>query len=79
MGYVEYLGHSISKDDIKPRIRLIEAVINAPRLSNKDETRLFLGLAEYMATFVQNISDLTDQLRVLLKKTCTPTGMILVS
>ncbi|KAJ1189087.1 hypothetical protein NDU88_005838 [Pleurodeles waltl] len=65
---VEYLGHSISSDGIKPEQGNVEATSNAPCPWNKDELRSFLGLCEYYSRFVDGYAMLVQSLRNLLKK-----------
>ena len=50
---VEYLGHIVSKDGIKPDPKKTEAVKNWPRPHNLKEMRSFLGLANYFRKFIQ--------------------------
>ncbi|KAJ1136943.1 hypothetical protein NDU88_003356 [Pleurodeles waltl] len=65
---VEYLGHKISEEGVKPKNDLVKGVKEALAPSNKQELSSFLGLAEYMAKFVRNFAIITAPLRTLLKK-----------
>ena len=40
---IEYLGHIISQDGIKPVLSKVDAIINAPKPSNVQQLRSFLG------------------------------------
>ncbi|KAJ1107261.1 hypothetical protein NDU88_004654, partial [Pleurodeles waltl] len=64
---VEYLGHVISRDGFKPKVSLVDAVMNASAPKNKDELRSFLGLAEFMAKYVKKFSKVSADLRELLR------------
>ena len=49
---VDYLGHTVTPDRIKPKESLVTAVVDAPAPQNKEQLRSFLGLCEYMSKFV---------------------------
>lgn len=65
---VEFLGHTLSNEGMKPKMNLIESVVGAPTPANKDELKSFLGLAEYMSKFVKKFSEVVQPIRDLLKK-----------
>ena len=44
---VEYLGHIITKDDLKPSDSKLAAVSKAPVPKNVSESKVFLGLVNY--------------------------------
>ena len=48
---VEYLGHLITPEGLKPNSKLVEAVQEFPRPSNVSGVRRFLGLASYYRWF----------------------------
>lgn len=65
---VQYIGHVLSKDGIKPdpeKVRAVESM-NAP--SNVKELRTFLGFIQYLAKFIPNLSEVSAPLRELLVK-----------
>ena len=64
---VEYLGHIVSKDGIKPDPKKTEAVKNWPRPQNLKEMRSFLGLANYFRKFIQGYSKIVAPLTALTK------------
>ena len=64
---VEYLGHIIGPDDIKPNPALVKAIIEFPQPRILKELQSFLGLANYYRKFIKNYSNislpLTDALQ----------------
>lgn len=65
---IEYLGHEISAEGIKPKRDLLKAIELAPAPIDKDQLRSFMGLIEYYSKFLQLFSDKTACLRDLFKK-----------
>lgn len=65
---VKYLGHIFELNEIKPDPERLLAVkqMNFPR--NKKDLQTFLGVVNYMRSFIPNLSDKTAPLRELLKK-----------
>ena len=64
---VEYLGHIIGSDGIKPNPALVKAIIEFPQSHTLKELQSFLGLANYYRKFIKNYSKislpLTDALQ----------------
>ena len=65
---VEYLGHTISADGLQPTKEKIRAIIDAPAPQNIAQLRSFLGLINYYAKFLPNLSSTLSPLYRLLKK-----------
>ena len=65
---VEYLGHLISKDGLKPNPSKIEVVKNYPQPKKVKNIRAFLGLCNYYRKFIKNYSLLAAPLTNLTKK-----------
>ena len=65
---VEYLGHLISKDGRSPSPRLTQAIEQFKEPSNVKELRSFLGLLNFYASFLPNISTVLKPLRTLTEK-----------
>lgn len=65
---VQYLGYVISKDGIKVDPSKVEAIVKIPRPLNVTELRSFLGLVNFYARFVPNLSSILSPLYELLKK-----------
>ena len=78
---VDYLGHTVTPDGIKPRESLVTAVVDAPAPQNKEQLRSFLRLCEYMSKFVKNFASKAAPLCAMMKdKFClgrdTPEGVL---
>ena len=68
---VEYLGHLISRDGLKPNPSKIEVVKNYPTPKKVKDIRAFLGLCNYYRKFIKNYSLLAAPLNQLTKKDTT--------
>jgi hypothetical protein len=63
---VDYLGHTISKDGIRPNQEKVKAVCSAPAPQNKQQLQAYLGLLNYYGKFIPNLSmELKDLYRLL--------------
>ena len=56
---VEYLGHIIGPDGIKPNPALVKAIIEFPQPRTLKELQSFLGLANYYRKFIKNYSKIS--------------------
>lgn len=65
---ITYLGHKITGDGIYPDDAHTSAIRNMPCPKNVKDLERFLGLVNYVGSFVPNLSQKTHILRVLLKK-----------
>jgi hypothetical protein len=65
---VNYFGHVISAEGLKPDPAKIKAIQEMPTPKNKKELESLLGMVTYMAKFAPSLSDVTKPLRDLLKK-----------
>lgn len=65
---VNYLGHIIGEDGVKPDPKKIDAVKNFPIPKNPKNIKQFLGLAGYYRRFIPNFSKTAKPLTELLKK-----------
>ena len=54
MKTVDFVGHRVGGDKIKPRKALIQSIIEYPRPATKKEVRSFLGLVGYYRKFIPN-------------------------
>lgn len=63
---VEYLGHIICKQGLKPDPKKVEAIINAPEPQNVKELQSYLGLLNFYRRFLPNISARLHPLHQLL-------------
>ena len=65
---VEYLGHIIDKDGLRPSHSKVQAIQQAPQPTNVTELKSFLGLVNYYQKFLPNLSTLLAPLHSLLRK-----------
>ena len=64
---VQYLGHIVSSKGIQPISSKVEAITKAPVPQNLTELQSFLGIVQYYARFVPNLSSLLHPLYDRLK------------
>ena len=65
---LEYLGHVISKEGIRPTDERVKCVREAPPPQNKQQLQSFLGLMTYNAKFLPSLSHVLHPLNSLLRK-----------
>ena len=65
---LDYLGHKITQEGIKPKDDLVSAINKAAAPTDKDTLRSFLGLGEYYARFVEGFAVFVEPMRKLLRK-----------
>ena len=65
---LNYLGHVITAEGIKPDPKKISSVVNFPTPKNQTAVKSFLGLAGYYRKFIDKFSALAKPLTELLKK-----------
>ena len=65
---VEFLGHKIDSRGLHTSAKKVEAVKKAPRPTNQQHLRSFLGLLQYYCKFLPNLSTLISSLNSLLQK-----------
>ena len=63
---VEYLGHQINHEGIRPLEDKVEAIAKAPTPSNLRELWSFLGLLNYYGKFIPNLATIIHPLTTLL-------------
>ena len=64
---MEFLGLQLSETGIRPATNKLEAIQNCARPANVSEVRSFLGLINFVGSFIPNLSHRTEPLRRLLK------------
>lgn len=65
---VEFLGHVVTPEGIKPNPKKIKTILNFPIPRNPKEIKSFLGLIGYYRKFIKNFAKLTKPLTNCLKK-----------
>ena len=65
---VEFLGHRIDAEGLHPLESKIEAMVKVPPPKNVAELKSFLGMVNYYAKFLPNLSTTISPLYTLLKK-----------
>ncbi len=65
---VEYLGHLITPEGIKPNPQRVSAVKEFPRPKSVHEVRQFLGLTSYYRRFVKSFARTAQPLHALTRK-----------
>lgn len=65
---IEYLGHSIDKNGVRPNDRNIEAIKNFPTPKNASEVQRFVGMASYLRNSIKNFAAIAQPLHNLFKK-----------
>ena len=65
---VEYLGHVISPDGLKPNPGRVSAVKEYSAPSNVKEVRQFLGIASYYRRFIPGFAKIAEPLHALTRK-----------
>lgn len=65
---IDFLGHRITSEGIKPQPEKIEAIMKFPTPKNIKQLKGFLGLTNYYSKFTKNYSGATFPLLGLIKK-----------
>jgi len=65
---IEYLGHVVGPDGIKPNPELVKAISNFSQPRTLKELQSFLGLANYYRKFIKNYSRIAAPLTDALQK-----------
>ena len=65
---LEFLGHVISSEGIRPTTERIKSIQDAPRPVSKQELQSFLGLITYNPKFIPALSHVLQPLNLLLRK-----------
>ena len=65
---VDYLGHSISAEGLRPSEEKVRAISQAPPPTNLAQLRSFLGMVNYYGKFLKSLSSTLAPLYALLQK-----------
>ena len=69
---LQYLGHEIAEDGLRPSTKHVEAVKNFPRPRTKTALKSFLGLASFNRLYIEGFALITAPLRQLLRGEVSP-------
>ena len=64
---IQYLGHELSRECIKPDKAKIKAILEMPTPQSKKDLERFLGMIQYIGRFIPSLSEKSAPLRILLK------------
>ena len=64
---VDYTGFILSGKGIKVQPEKVKAIVDMPQPETIEEVRTFLGMATYLSKHIENFSDITKDLRDLVK------------
>ena len=53
---IQYLGHTIDKEGIRPQPEKLKAIVNMPNPKNQKELRSFLGMVNYYIKFTPGLA-----------------------
>ena len=65
---VSYIGHTFTSNGVKPDQRKVQAILMMPEPKMKQDLQRFIGMIQYLAKFMQNLSEKAAPLRSLMKK-----------
>ena len=67
-GEVKFYGKTVSANGVKPDPKKVDVIIKMPSPQNKTELASFLGMCNYLSSYIPHLSDVTAMLRQLNKK-----------
>ena len=65
---VTYLGETLTQTGVKPDITKIKAILDYPPPTSKQDVQRLLGMTNFIAKFLPQLSDVTAPLRELVRK-----------
>lgn len=65
---VKYLGHIVDANGLRKDPEKLQSIKNVPRPTNHKEIRAFIGMVNYYAKFIPNLSSILTPLFKLLRK-----------
>ena len=71
MSNLPHMGHIITADGLQPDPEKVRAIIGIPLPKDKEGVGRFLGLDQYLARNIPNLSKVDAPLRVLLQSDVT--------
>jgi hypothetical protein len=64
---VFYMGRRIGKDGVRPDVAKVKAIVEMPDPQDREGVQRLLGMLNFLAPFIPNMSTLTSPIRSLLK------------
>ena len=68
MNETKWLGNDMDKNGIKPNKEKVTAIIALKHPEIQKQLKFFLGAIQYLAKTLSRLSEITERLRRLLKK-----------
>lgn len=65
---IQYIGHILSRDGLRPDPSKVKAITEMPQPQDKAALLRFLGMVQYLAKFIPNLSEVSAPLRQLLEE-----------
>ena len=65
---IPYIGHLLSEQGVKPDPSKVDAILNMPCPTNKQDLQRFMGMLAYLSKFIPNMAEESAPLRRLLEK-----------
>ena len=65
---VQFYGNVISSEGVKPDLTKVDIILKMPSPKSKLELASFLGMCNYLSSYIPRLSDITTTLRQLTKK-----------
>ena len=65
---VEYVGHTLTSEGLKPMKDRIQAIVEMPTPTSKAGIQRFLGMVGYVSKFIPNLAEISKPIRLLLSK-----------
>ncbi|XP_047987077.1 uncharacterized protein K02A2.6-like isoform X1 [Leguminivora glycinivorella] len=65
---ITYVGHVFNRNGISADKSKVEAIVKMPRPENVKDLQRFLGMVNYLGSYIPNLANETNLLRSLLKK-----------
>ena len=65
---VKYVGHLLTENSIQPDPEKVKAVTELSTPQTKEDMRRFLGMVQYLAKFIPNLSAIDTLLRGITSK-----------
>ena len=65
---IQFFGHIIGRQGVKPKPGIVDAIKSFSQPTSTKEISSFLGLVQYLGSYINNLATITAPLRNLLKK-----------